>query len=125
VRFLLDTHAVLWWFSDDPRLSRSVGAALDNAENDLFLSAVSGYEIIYKRSTGRLPTAPDDLNRRLQRASITILPLTLDHAIAAASLPGPHRDPWDRVIMAQAIAENLTVVTVDRVFRDYGVPVFW
>jgi PIN domain nuclease of toxin-antitoxin system len=125
VRLLLDTHAVLWWFSDDPRLSRAAAAAFDSAENDLFLSAVSGYEIVYKQNSGRLPSIPDDLARRLQRASITVLPLSFDHALAAALLPGPHRDPWDRIMMAQALAERLTVVTVDPQFAHYGIPVLW
>lgn len=125
MRLLLDTHALVWWLADDPRLSRAAGAALDRAENDLFISAVSGYEIVYKQRAGRLPNAPEDLARRLQRASITVLPITLDHALAAAALLGPHRDPWDRIMMAQALAEGLTVVTVDRVFDQYGVPVLW
>ena len=125
MRLLLDTHALVWWLADDRRLSRTAAAVLDSPENDLFLSAVSGYEIVYKQRSGRLPDAPEDLARRLQRASITVLPLSLDHALAAAALPGPHRDPWDRIMMAQAMAERLTVVTVDPRFAEYGVPVLW
>jgi PIN domain nuclease of toxin-antitoxin system len=125
VRLLLDTHAVLWWFMDDPRLSPTAGAALDETANQLFASVVTGYEIVYKQRSGRLPEAPDDLSRRLQQAGVQVLPLSLDHALAAAALPGPHRDPWDRIMMAQALAENLTVVTVDPRFADYGVSVLW
>jgi PIN domain nuclease of toxin-antitoxin system len=65
------------------------------------------------------------LPRQLQREGIIVLPISLDHALAAAILPGPHRDPWDRIMMAQALSGDLTVVTVDRVFADYGVPVLW
>jgi PIN domain nuclease of toxin-antitoxin system len=65
------------------------------------------------------------LPRRLQQAGIQPLPLSLDHALAAAALPGPHRDPWDRIMMAQAVAEGLTVVTVDPRFAEYGVSVLW
>jgi PIN domain nuclease of toxin-antitoxin system len=122
---LLDTHAILWWFTDDRRLSRTAGAALDDPANELFASAVAAYEIVYKQGLGRLALLPDGLPRRLQRAHMAVLPLSLDHALAAAALPGPHRDPWDRVMIAQARAEALTVVTIDHVFTDYGVPVLW
>lgn len=125
MRLLLDTHALVWWLADDARLSRTAAAALDAADNDLFLSAVVGYEIVYKQRSGRLPDVPEDLTRRLQRASIAVLPLSLGHAVAAAALPGPHRDPWDRIMMAQAVAEGLTMVTADPVFAAYGVPVLW
>jgi PIN domain nuclease of toxin-antitoxin system len=125
VRLLLDTHSVLWWFLDDPRLSRAAGLALDDAANQLFVSAVAGYEIVYKQQSGRLPSAPDDLSRRLQQAGVFVLPISLDHALAAAALPGPHRDPWDRIMMAQAQAEGLTMVTIDPQFSRYGIPVLW
>ena len=125
MRLLLDTHAVLWWFMDDRRLSRTAGAALDDTANELFVSAVAAYEIGYKQSLGRLALLPDGLPRRLQRAGIAVIALTLDHALAAAAQPGPHRDPWDRIMMAQAQIEGLTIVTVDRVFSQYGVPVLW
>lgn len=125
MRLLLDTHTVLWWFMDDPHLSRVAGNVLDDAANQLLVSVVTGYEIVYKQQSGRLPSFPDGLARRLQQAGVNILPMTLDHAIAAAALPGPHRDPWDRIMMAQALAEDLTVVTVDPVFVNYRVPVLW
>jgi PIN domain nuclease of toxin-antitoxin system len=110
---------------DDSRLSRTAGTALDDGENELFVSTVAGYEIACKQASGRLPPLPNGLPRRLYRAGIQAIPVSLDHALAAAVLPGPHRDPWDRIMMAQALAEALTVVTVDRVFRDYDVPVLW
>ena len=125
MRLLLDTHAVLWWFMDDSHLSRAAGNVLDDTANQLFVSVVTGYEIVYKQQSGRLPSFPDGLSRRLQQAGVNILSVTLDHALAAAALPGPHRDPWDRIIMAQAVAERLTVVTVDPIFASYGVPVLW
>lgn len=125
MRLLLDTHAILWWFMDDGRLSRAAGAALDDPANELFASAVAAYEIVYKQGLGRLAPLPDGLPRRLQRAGIAVIPLSLDHALAAAALPGPHRDPWDRIMIAQAQAERLSVVTVDHVFSDHGIPVLW
>jgi PIN domain nuclease of toxin-antitoxin system len=125
VRLLLDSHTFLWWISDDHRLSTKAGAALDHSSNELFFSVIAGYEISYKQRIGKLPLISGGLPRRLQQAGIQPLPLSLDHALAAAALPGPHRDPWDRIMMAQAVAEGLTVVTVDPRFAEYGVSVLW
>ncbi len=122
---LLDTHALLWWLTDNPRLSYTAEAAITNPANDVFVSACVGYEISYKQRLGRLPALPESLSRRLRREAIEILPISLDHALAAAALPGPHRDPWDRIMMAQALAEQCHVVTIDKVFSDYRIPVVW
>ena len=125
MRLLLDTHALLWWLSDDLRLSRPARSAIADPANQLVASAAVGYEITYKQNLGRLPALPEMLPERLRREGIGTLPITLAHAIAAAALPGPHRDPWDRIMMAQALAEDCRVVTVDRIFSDYGVPILW
>jgi PIN domain nuclease of toxin-antitoxin system len=125
VRLLLDTHTVLWWFSDDRRLSSAARTAIADTANQLVTSAVVGYEIAYKQRRGQFPAAPQSLRRRLLREDIGILPVSLDHALAAAALPGPHRDPWDRIMMAQALAEHCQMVTADRVFSEYGVPTLW
>lgn len=125
MRLLLDTHTVLWWFSDDPRLATAARRAIANSANQLLVSAIVGYEISYKQKLGRLPLLPESLPRRFLRESIEVLPVSLDHAVAAAELPGPHRDPWDRIMMAQALAEGLTVLTVDPIFAGYGVAVLW
>ena len=125
MRLLLDTHALLWWLIDDPQLSAVAREAIADLENSVLASACVGYEIAYKQGLGRLPLFPESLLNRLRRERIGVLPLSLEHAVAAASLPGPHRDPWDRIMMAQAIAEECQMVTVDRVFSDYGVPVLW
>lgn len=125
MRLLLDSHTFLWWISDDRRLSTAAGAALDDTGNELFFSTIAAYEISYKQRVGKLPAISGGLPRRLQQAGVQVLPLSLGHALAAAALPGPHRDPWDRIMMAQALAEGLTVITVDPRFTEYGVPVFW
>ena len=126
MRLLLDTHALIWWIVDSPKLSQPARTAIAAPRNAVLASVVSGYEIAYKRRLGRLPAEiPDDLPRALRDARILTQELTLDHTIAAGQLPGPHRDPWDRLIIAQAMAGGLTVVTLDAVFRDYGVPVCW
>jgi PIN domain nuclease of toxin-antitoxin system len=125
VRLLLDTHTVLWWFSDDLRLTATARTAIADPENQLLVSAIVGYEIAYKQKFGRLPLLPGILPHRLLREGMEILPISMDHALAAAALRGPHRDPWDRIMMAQAVAEQCQVVTVDAVFSDYGVAVLW
>lgn len=125
MRLLLDTHTVLWWFSDDPRLPATARTAIAHPANQLIVSAVVGYEIAYKQKLGRLPPLPEILQRRLLREGVDTLPISMDHALAAGALRGPHRDPWDRIMIAQARAGELTVVTVDKVFSDYSVPVIW
>jgi len=125
LRLLVDTHALFWWLTDNPRLSHSADAAISDPANDIFVSACTAYEIAYKQNLGRLPALPENLLRRLQRDGITVLPISFEHALAAAALPGPHRDPWDRIMMAQAVAEAMSVITIDRKFAEYGVPVIW
>jgi PIN domain nuclease of toxin-antitoxin system len=125
VRLLLDTHTVLWWFSDDRRLSATARAAIADPGNQLVVSAVVGYEIAYKQKFGRLPALPGILPHRLLRDGMEILPISMDHALAAAALRGPHRDPWDRIMMAHALAEQCQMVTADLVFAEYGVPTLW
>jgi PIN domain nuclease of toxin-antitoxin system len=126
MRLLLDTHALIWCLIDSPRLSQAARAAIADPRSAVFASVVSGYEIANKERFGRLPgKLTQILPQALRKARIAIQGLTLEHAIAAGQLPGPHRDPWDRLIIAQAIAGGFTVASVDPVFRDYGVPVCW
>ena len=125
MRLLLDTHALLWWLIDDPQLSAAARGAVANLGNHVFVSACSGYEITHKQKLGRLPRFPESLLDRVRRERIGTLPISLEHAVAAAALPGPHRDPWDRIMMAQTLAEHCHVVTVDKVFSEYKIPVLW
>lgn len=126
MRLLLDTHALIWWLTDHPRLSKTARAAIADPENQVLASAASGYEIAHKQRQGKLEQRiAEDLPAALRQATIPVHPLSLEHTIAAGLLPGPHRDPWDRLIMAQARTDNLNVVTIDPVFRDYGLPVVW
>jgi PIN domain nuclease of toxin-antitoxin system len=125
VKLLLDTHALLWWLSDDPRLSYRAEASISNPENQVFVSACTGYEVAYKQKLGKLPSFPESLQRLLLRGGFQFLPISIQHALAAGELRGPHRDPWDRMMMAQALAERCHMITADGVFSDYGVPVIW
>jgi PIN domain nuclease of toxin-antitoxin system len=126
MRLLLDTHALIWWLADRPRLSRTARSAIADPDNTVLASAATGYEIANKQRLGKLSgRLAQDLPSALREARIPVLGLSLEHTIAAGLLPGPHRDPWDRLIMAQALAEDLKVVTIDPVFGDYAVPVWW
>jgi PIN domain nuclease of toxin-antitoxin system len=126
MRLLLDTHALIWWLVDSPRLSQAARVAIADPRNAVLATAVSGYEIANKERLGRLPgKLTGVLPQVLRKGRITVHPLTFAHALAAGQLPGSHRDPWDRLIIAQARTDGLTVVTIDAVFRDYGVPVCW
>ncbi len=92
----------------------------------VYVSSCSGYEIAYKHQRGRLAVAlPHPLAGLVRRQRFAALPITLEHAEAAGRLPGPHRDPWDRLLIVQAQIEALSIVTVDPVFASYGVPVLW
>lgn len=128
MRLLLDTHTLLWWLFDDPKLSATTRDVIAASDNQVIVSSVSAWEISTKHRLGKLPEAGDVSQRLpwyLGRARFGVLGISLEHALAAGSLPGPHKDPFDRMLIAQAQLESVPVATVDRVFRDYGVPVIW
>lgn len=128
MRLLLDTHALLWWLLDAPQLPAAPRDAIRQADTDVLVSAASAWEIATKHRLGKLPEAAEaatDLPRLLVAARFRSLPVTVEHALAAGALPGPHRDPFDRMLIAQAHADGLRVVTVDPVFAAYGVDVLW
>ncbi len=120
MKFLLDTHALLWALADPERLGPIARDLLTDPEHEVFVSPVSIWEIEIKRSAGRLE-APPDLLRDLAEAGLEPLPVTLQHAHAAGCLPRHHGDPFDRLLIGQAITESLTLVTVDSAFPNYDV----
>lgn len=122
MRLLLDTRVLLWWLADSPKLRREVRAALGDSVNSVLVSAASGWEISIKKALGKL-TAPDDLEGAILRCGFSPLPITLRHAETAGKLPRHHDDPFDRMLIAQASVENLTVATHDTRFRLYDVRV--
>ena len=125
---LLDTHAVIWWVTDSPQLPARAREAIASPGQRVVVSAVSGWEISLKQSIGKLrglPDAPAMLAPELARLGFETLPISFDHAVLGGALPGPHRDPFDRLLIAQAKREGLTVVTRDKVFAEYGCPVLW
>jgi len=128
VRLLIDTHALLWWLSDDQSLSVAARKAMAETSNVLLVSAASAWEIATKVRLGRLPGAEElaaDFQGFMLREGFTTLDITADHGIRAVLLPGPHKDPFDRMLIAQAQAENVPIVTNERSFETYGVRRVW
>ena len=121
MRLLLDTHALLWWLADDG-LSDQARDAIADPANLVMVSAVSAWEISIKKAFGKL-AAPDDLERQVDQGGFTPLPISIAHGVAAGELPRHHDDPFDRMLIAQAFAETLTIVTHHKRFADYDVAI--
>ena len=123
-RLLVDTHALLWWLADDPGLSPAARGALADPTHEPLVSTASLWEIAVKRSLGKLEV-PDDLPAQILADGFAWMSVEPAHAWAVRSLPLHHRDPFDRLLIAQAIVERLPVVTADARFAAYGVEACW
>jgi len=121
MNLLLDTHALLWWLDDSPSLRGDAREAIANPANTVFVSAVVAWEIRIKQAIGKLDL-PDDFAETLSNEQFSELPLRISHADRLADLPMLHRDPFDRMLVAQAMVEGLTLVTRDADISKYGVP---
>lgn len=122
MNILLDTHVLIWALENNPALSDKAAENIINAENMVFVSAASVWEIGIKRSMGKLE-APNNLIEEIKRHRFTPLPMTIDHADLAGKLPQIHKDPFDRMLIAQAVYENLTLVTRDEWIFKYDVKI--
>ncbi len=118
MRLLLDTHAFLWWMADDPRLGPAARAAIRNPENGVYLSAASVWEMHIKVALGRL-RVPEPASTAARRLGLEPLDVNWAHAEASAALPPLHKDPFDRLLIAQAQIESLTLVTNDPAIQSY------
>jgi PIN domain nuclease of toxin-antitoxin system len=128
VRFLLDTHTLIWWMTNDPHLSDGARRLIAQRGNTSIVSAVSAWEIATKVRLGRLPSAADmieDFIGDIQRQQMEILDVSAQHGIRAGTLPGPHKDPFDRMLIAQALAENIPIVSNDQALDGYAVRRLW
>lgn len=124
---LLDTHVVLWWFDNAPKISKRAAAILASPENALYVSAAVAWEIAIKVNAGKLRSAEliADVSGFLAREGWNELPITLDHVVRAGLLPLHHRDPFDRLLVAQAQALNLPILSADRGLDEYDVRRVW
>ena len=129
MRLLLDTHAFLWWVFADPKLSRAARTAIsDEAQNSVFVSAASAWEIATKYRIGKLAGArvvAEDVSGAIAAEGFNPLAVSVLHAERAGGLAGDHRDPFDRMLIAQAISDDLAFVSNERVFEAYGVKRLW
>ncbi len=128
MRLLLDTHVVLWWFLNDPALSRTAVAAIGADDAEVWVSAVSAIEIANKFRIGKLPEASSlavEFEADVAQEGFGALPITLRHASLAGRLAFAHKDPFDRLLIAQALVENMTLVSNERVFDATGVSRLW
>jgi PIN domain nuclease of toxin-antitoxin system len=124
LRLLLDTHTVLWFAEDSPKLTAASIRAIEDPKNEILLSTVVPWEIAIKRALGKLETS-DDYLRLLRDAGVGELPVTIPHAQAVEHLPQHHGDPFDRLLIAQAQVENAAIVTDDSRIRKYDVATVW
>ncbi|HOY58774.1 MAG TPA: type II toxin-antitoxin system VapC family toxin [Verrucomicrobiota bacterium] len=121
MKLLLDTQALLWWLADSAQLSEPARSAIGDGNNTVFVSAASAWEMEIKRGLGKLRT-PENLQETLTQERFVELPVRFAHTAALRALPDLHQDPFDRMLIAQATVEGLTVVTSDRTFARYQVP---
>jgi len=128
VRFLLDTHTFLWWLDGDRRLPRRLREWIGDQANEVLVSAASVWEITTKARLGKLPGAAavaTDVPACIDAQGFVALPITVRHAQRAGALIGRHRDPFDRMLIVQALAEGVPIASNERIFEDYGVDRLW
>lgn len=128
MKALLDTHAFLWWITDNPLLSSGARAVIESPDNAIFFSAASGWEIATKVGIGKLPLpGPPNIfiPQQLNLNNITALSIEMQHALHVHTLPMHHRDPFDRILIAQSQLENMPIITSDPLIVQYNVKTIW
>lgn len=128
MRVLLDTHALIWWLAGDKSLTARARQTIRDEDNEVFVSAASAWEVATKYRIGKLPGAGPlavDFAREIRQQRFVGLPISLEHAQVAGNLSGEHKDPFDRMLIAQALEEKMALVSNDRVFDAFGVQRVW
>ena len=128
MRFLLDTHTLLWWLFDDPELSEVSRELIADPDNRILVSSASAWEITTKYRLGKLDRAKElarDVATWVQRAGFGELPISISHAQRAGSWPQAHRDPFDRMLAAQCASEDLPLISRDEALRSFGIRLIW
>jgi len=124
VRLLVDSHAFIWWADASPALSAAARGVIADPANEATISIASLWELTIKASSGKL-TLPAELETMVVTLQFSVLAVNFDHLLRMATLPRLHRDPFDRMMIAQSLAEAMPIVTSDRAFAAYGVQVVW
>ncbi len=131
MKILLDTHAFLWWVTADKQLSKRAAEIMQDHNNELYLSAASGMEIAIKANLRKLDIldteepVPQFIAQQLRQNTIQTLPILMSHALYVYTLPNHHRDPFDRLLVAQSQLESLPILTIDAKIKQYDVEVIW
>ena len=128
MRALFDTHTLIWWFSDDSSLPPTAREIIADTDNTLLVSAASAWEIAIKYQLGKLRKVADlvsDFSGRIEQEGFELLPISAEHGIRAGLLPGRHKDPFDRMLIAQAQSEDVPILSNEAVFEAYGVRRLW
>jgi PIN domain nuclease of toxin-antitoxin system len=124
MRLLIDSHAFLWWSEALPAIGSAARGAIADPTNEVLISVGALWELTIKASSGRL-SLPADLETMVENQAFAVLPITFPHLSRLEGLPRLHRDPFDRMMIAQALAEGIPIATADRAFATYGVQVIW
>jgi PIN domain nuclease of toxin-antitoxin system len=124
MRLLLDTHVLLWWRDDSPRLSPRAKAEIADTANEILVSTATLWEIVIKRALGKL-IFPEDLEDIMHEEAFGLMPISFQHLRRLELLPELHRDPFDRMLIAQALTEGAPLVTNDTAVSAYSVPTLW
>ncbi|MDB5523799.1 MAG: PilT protein domain protein [Rhizobium sp.] len=128
MRALLDTHTLLWWLADDPDLSHVAREVIADRDNDIFVSSASAWEIATKYAKGKLPSASviiNDLPGIISDEGFQHLPITSNHMVRSVFLPGDHRDPFDRILAAQSVLEEMPILSIDSMLAALGAQSVW
>jgi PIN domain nuclease of toxin-antitoxin system len=127
VRAIADTHALIWWLNGDAHLSNAARKLIAAPSNEVLISAATAWELSIKNKSGKLQVQPllDRFAELINEQGFEVLPITVDHAVRAGALPVHHADPFDRMLVAQAQAEHLAIISADKAFDHYGVRRIW
>ena len=127
MKYLLDTHVLLWWLDNDRALSTKASRAISSPENEIFISTATAWELAIKNHSGKLeiPRVLDGFEGALEDEGFFTLAISIRHALRAGALPNHHKDPFDRMLVAQAQAEDLSLISNDSMFDHYGVRRLW
>ena len=127
MKLLLDTHTLLWWLQKFPSLSKRASRLISETDNQIFVSAATGWELAIKSNSGKLEIGNilEGFEDALAEEGMSVLPMSMEHALRAGRLPNHHKDPFDRMLVAQAQADNLSLISNDKIFERYGVRRVW